>query len=148
MTEPGASFAFLGFNFRWMRGAKTGEWYACIAPRPKKVTGILREVRDVLRRSRHLQMRAAVRDVNLVIRGWVNYFRVGNSSQAFDKVKYHAERKVRRFAAKKCKRQGHAWKRWSSDVVCGAWGLFDDYRLAYQDRAKVSLHPRGIITPM
>ena len=58
-------------------------------------------------------------------------FRVGNSSQAFNKVHYHVERKVRRFAAKQRKRAGFGWKRWSSAIVYGAWGLFRDYHLAY-----------------
>jgi RNA-directed DNA polymerase len=66
-------------------------------------------------------MQAAVAQVNLIVRGWVNYFRVGNSSQAFNKVKYHVERKVRRFAAKKSKRTGFGWKRWSSEIVYGSW---------------------------
>ena len=117
-------------------------------PRPKKITGVLRKVRDVLRKSRHLQMQDAVREVNAIVRGWVNYFQVGNSTDAFNKVRYHVERKVRRFAAKKCKRMGFGWKRWSSKVVYGAWGLFDEYRLAYQDRAKVGSQSKGIITPM
>ena len=51
--------------------------------------------------NRHLPVQAAVAEVNPILRGWVNYFKVGNSSQAFNKVKYHVERKVRRFAAKK-----------------------------------------------
>jgi hypothetical protein len=34
------------------------------------------------------------------------YFRVGNSGRAFGKIKYEVERKVRRLAAKKCKRKG------------------------------------------
>ena len=76
-------------------------------------------------------MQAAVAKVNVIVRGWVNYFRVGNSSQAFLKVKYQVERKVRRFAAKKSKRMGFGWKRWSSAIVYGAWGLFGDYRLLY-----------------
>jgi RNA-directed DNA polymerase len=64
-------------------------------------------------------------------RGWVNYFRVGNSRTAFGKIKYEVERKVRRLAAKKCKREGFGWKRWSSTVVYGTWGLFRDYRVVY-----------------
>lgn len=34
----------------------------------------------------------------------LNYFRVGNSGRAFGKIKFEVERKVRRRAAKKCKR--------------------------------------------
>jgi len=94
-------------------------------PRPKKVIAILREVGEILRRSRHLPMQAAVAQVNPVLRGWVNYFRVGNSGRAFDKVKYEVDHKVRRLAAKKCKRKGFGWKRWSSAVVYGTWASFE-----------------------
>jgi RNA-directed DNA polymerase len=131
ITDDRAVFAFLGFEFRWVPSKKTGWWYPCVTPRPKKVTSVLRKVRDTLRHGRHLPMQAAVAQVNLIVRGWVNYFRVGNSSQAFNKVKYHVERKVRRFAAKKSKRTGFGWKRWSSEIVYGSWGLFGDYRLLY-----------------
>jgi RNA-directed DNA polymerase len=131
ITDDRAVFAFLGFDFRWVPSAKTGWWYPCTTPRAKKVTMVLRRITDTLRASRHLQMQTVVARVNAVLRGWVNYFRVGNSSQAFNKVKYHVERKVRRFAARKSKRSGFGWKRWSSDIVYGRWGLFGDYRLQY-----------------
>jgi RNA-directed DNA polymerase len=131
MTDKRAVFAFLGFEFRWIRSPKTGWWFASRTPRPKKVTALLRRVREVLRSSRHLPVQAAVAQVNPILRGWVNYFRVGNSGQAFAKVKYHVDRKVRRFAAKKSKRKGFGWKRWSSKTVYGTWGLFDSYRVQY-----------------
>jgi RNA-directed DNA polymerase len=131
ITDERAVFAFLGFEFRWVPSAKTGRWYPCTTPRPKKITLVLRKVRDTLQANRHLPVRAAVAQVNPIHRGWVNYFRVGNSSQAFNKVQYHVERKVRRFAAKQRKRTGFGWKRWSSDIVYGSWGLFRDYYLAY-----------------
>jgi carboxypeptidase Q len=38
-------------------------------------------VRDSLRASRHLSVPAAVAQVNPILRGWVNYSKVGNSSQ-------------------------------------------------------------------
>jgi RNA-directed DNA polymerase len=131
ITDERAVFAFLGFEFRWVPSTKTGRWYPCTSPRPKKVTAVLQKVRDTLRGSRHLSIQAAVAQVNPILRGWVNYFRVGNSRQAFNKVQYHVERKVRRFAAKQRKRSGFGWKRWSSDTVYGSWGLFRDYHLEY-----------------
>jgi RNA-directed DNA polymerase len=131
ITDDRAVFAFLGFEFRWVRSWKTGVWYPCVTPRPKKVTSLLRQIRDTLHASRNLRVQAAVARVNPILRGWVNYFRVGNSSQAFGKVERHVEHKVRRFAAKQSKRKGLGWKRWSSDLVYGEWGLFRDYRLHY-----------------
>ncbi|HJW74792.1 MAG TPA: group II intron maturase-specific domain-containing protein, partial [Thermoleophilia bacterium] len=96
----------------------------------------------------HLPVRAVVGQINPILRGWVNYFRVGNSSRAFDKVKFHVERKVRRWAVKKLKRKGFGWTRWSRDVVYQGWGLFNDYRIRYYSAAKASALPRGTITPM
>jgi len=112
LAVPGAKFVFLGFVFRWKRSPRTGRWYAHTKPRPEKVTEVLRNVRDLLRHSRHLRMQEAVAEVNRIVRGWANYFRVGNSAEALQKVRYQVERKVRRFAARKSKRGGFGWKRW------------------------------------
>ena len=148
LTEKGAMFAFLGFEFRWKPKSATAKAYAHTSPRKQKLTEVLRNVRDVLRRSQHLPVREAVAQVNPILRGWVNYFRVGNSSRAFDKVRFHVERKVRRYAVKKLKRKGFGWTRWSSDVVYKVWGLFNDYRIRYYDAAKAGALPKGTITPM
>lgn len=147
ITDERASFAFLGFDFRWIRSKKTGRWYACVTPRPKKVTQLLHAVRDVLRRSRSLQVQEAVLRTNPVVRGWVNYFRIGNSNRAFHKVRWQIERKVRRFAAKQRKRKGFGWKRWSSAIVYGTWGLFGDYHVTSYERESARL-PEGRITPV
>jgi RNA-directed DNA polymerase len=133
MSDDRAAFAFLGFEFRWIPSKRTGRYFAYMTPRPKNVTAVLRKVRDTLRVSQHLPMQVALAGVNPIVRGWVNYFRVGNSSRAFGNVRDQVERKVRRFAAKKSKRTGYGWKRWSSAVVYKTWGLFGDYRLAYTD---------------
>jgi RNA-directed DNA polymerase len=147
VTDDHVAFAFLGFEFRWVPSKRTGRYFPCMTPRSTKVNAVLRKLRDTLRYSRHLRMQAAVAQLNPILRGWVNYFRIGHSSQAFGKVKHHAELKVRRFAAKKQKQQGFGWKRWSSEVVYTRWGLFNDYRLRVHERE--SAHwPHGPITPM
>jgi hypothetical protein len=148
LTEPDTSFAFLGFEIRWQPNPTVQKGYAHTCPRRKKVVEILRKVRDTLRGSQHLAVRGAVTRVNPIVRGWANYFRVGNSSRELDAVRTGVERKVRRFAVKKLKRRGFGWSRWSSDVVYGTWGLYDDYRVRYYGRAKASDGPGRPITPM
>lgn len=138
LTEPGSSFAFLGFDIRWQPNPTIQKGYAHTSPRRKKVIEILRKVRNVLRASRHLSVQVAVARVNPIVRGWVNYFRAGNSSREFDTVRTGVERKVRRFAVKKLKRRGFGWTRWSSAVVYGTWGLFDDYQIRYSGHAKAA----------
>lgn len=131
LTEPGTSFAFLGFEIRWQPNPTVRRGYPHTCPRRKAVINLLRKVRDTLRASQHLRVHDAVARVNQIVRGWVNYFRRANSSRTFDVVREAVEKKVRRFAMKKRKRKGFGWRRWSSEVVYGAWGLFDDYRVRY-----------------
>lgn len=148
MREARAKFVFLGFVFRWKRSPRTRRWYTYLAPRPEKVTEVLRRVRNTLRQSRHLRMREAVAAVNGIVRGWVDYFRIGNSERAFRKVRGQVERKVRRFATRKSKRGGFGWKRWSKEVVYGAWGLYGKYQVRYLDPTKVGFQPTGIINSL
>lgn len=138
LITPGASFAFLGFEIRWQPNPTIREGYAHTSPRRKKVIEVLRKVRETLRRSGHLAVRDAVVRVNQIVRGWVNYFRVGNASREFDTVRNGVERKVRRFAVKKLRRRGLGWTRWSSAIVYGAWGRFDDYQIRYHARTKAA----------
>jgi RNA-directed DNA polymerase len=131
LTEPGTSFAFLGFEIRWQPNPTVRKGYPHTCPRRRAVINVLRNVRDTLRTSQHLSVRDAVVRVNQVVRGWVNYFRTSNASRTFSVVRTGVEKKVRRFANKKRKRKGFGWRRWSSEAVYGTWGLFDDYQVQY-----------------
>ena len=138
LTEPDTSFAFLGFTIRWQPNPTVHKGYPHTSPKRKKVLEVLRKVRNTLRGSQHLSVSDAVAIVTPIVRGWVNYFRVGNSSRELYVVRQAVERKVRRFAVKKLKRKGFGWSRWSSETVYGTWGLFDDYRVRYRRRAKAA----------
>jgi RNA-directed DNA polymerase len=52
--------------------------------------------------------------INPILRGWVNYFRVGHSSSCFSMVKRWVEKKVRQHLMRARGRKGYGWKRWSS----------------------------------
>jgi len=147
MAEPGAMFAFLGFEFRWKQSSRSGKRYPNTTPRPIKRIEVLRKVRAVLRRNRSTPLPAVVKRVNQVVRGWVNYFRVGNSSRALAKVRYEVEKKVRGFATRRSGRKGYGWNRWSSKVVYQTWGLYDDYKVQYR-QAKARSQPNGNINSL
>jgi recA bacterial DNA recombination protein/Group II intron, maturase-specific domain len=76
--------------------------------------------------------------VNPVLRGWVNYFRIGHSSSCFTLVKEWVERKIRRHLMRARGLQGFGWKRWSSAWFYDRLGLFNDYRLIRWSGAKVA----------
>ncbi|MGB3952889.1 MAG: group II intron maturase-specific domain-containing protein [Solirubrobacterales bacterium] len=54
-----------------------------------------------------------VRELNQFLRGWVGYFRYGNSTKAFDKIRLHAVNRLALFVAK---RRGRS-VRWGWAIV-------------------------------
>lgn len=123
-------FSFLGFDIRLNRN-REGKTYVSKTPRMKKRKEIGRKVKAVLKFHHDKPLEEVIQAVNAVVRGWVNYFRIGNSNSTFYKVKYSVEKKVRRFVMKRKGRKGFGWKRWSKEEIYGKWGLYQDYRIRY-----------------
>jgi RNA-directed DNA polymerase len=128
--KEGGCFSFLGFDFRLNRN-REGKDYVSKTPRKKKVMEIGKRVRVALKASWAKPLNEVIITVNAVIRGWVNYFRIGNSNRTFCNVKEYIEKKVRKFVMKRKKLKGFGWKRWSSAEIYQKWGLFNDYRIQY-----------------
>ena len=73
--------------------------------------------------------------INPILRGWVNYFAVGNSSRCFSFIRNWVEQKVRRHLGRARQRQGFGWKRWNRRWLYDTLGLFDEYRVRYRRSA-------------
>jgi RNA-directed DNA polymerase len=69
--------------------------------------------------------------INPVLRGWVNYFAVGNSGECFSFIQDWVEKKVRRHMMKARKRQGFGWTRWNRQWLYANLKLFNGYRVRY-----------------
>jgi RNA-directed DNA polymerase len=110
--ERGESFGFLGFDFRYLR-SRRGAWRPHYTPKLKKRTALMRELKAVFRRYRSQPIERVMHLINPVLRGWVNYFAVGHSSECFSFIKDWVEKKVRRHLAQAQKRKGFGWERWS-----------------------------------
>ena len=110
--ERGESFGFLGFDFRYLRSLR-GAMRPHYTPKLKKRTALMRELKEVFRRHRSQPIGRVINLINPMLRGWVNYFAVGHSSECFSFVKDWVEKKVRRQLAHAQKRRGFGWERWS-----------------------------------
>ncbi len=126
--ERGGSFEFLGFDF-WRVRSHKGRWMPLVVPQMKKRTELLRKLKRVLDVARSQPLVWVIAKINPILRGWVNYFAIGNSSRCFSYVRAWVEKKVRRLLAKARKRHGFGWKRWSRQWLYGELGLFDQYRV-------------------
>src|SRR6266849_4384467 len=124
----GESFTFLGFEYRRIR-SRNGIWRPNYAPKLKKRTALFAKLREVFRRNVSQPVGKVIEVINPILRGWLNYFRVGHSNRCFSMVSQWVEKKVRRHLMRARGRQGMGWKRWSKDWICGTLGLFNDYRV-------------------
>src|ERR1700730_3525066 len=132
----GGSFGFLGFDFRRIRSHR-GAWRANYTPQLKRRTALQRKLKDVFRRHQSQPVDRVVLLINPILRGWVNYFAVGHSSECFSFIKDWVEKKVRRHLAHAQKRKGFGWERWNRRWMDDALGLFDAYRVR-RDGPKVA----------
>ena len=124
----GGSFGFLGFDFRRIR-SRRGVWRANYTPQLKKRTALQRKLKDVFRRHQSQPVDRVVQLINPVLRGWVNYFAVGHSSECFSFIKDWVEKKVRRHMLRARKRKGFGWTRWSRQWLYETLRLFNGYRV-------------------
>src|SRR5665811_771015 len=124
----GESFGFLGFDFRRVCSLR-GVWRANYTPKLKKRTALLRKLKDVFRRHQSQSVSRVVQLINPVLRGWVNYFAVGHSSECFSFIKDWVEKKVRRHMGRAQNRKGFGWKRWSRQWLYESLRLFNGYRV-------------------
>ncbi|MGF6935687.1 RNA-directed DNA polymerase [Paraburkholderia sp. UCT70] len=124
------SFGFLGFDFRRLRSIGRQVWRAHYTPKLKKRTALLRKLKEVFRRYQSQPVDRVVQPINPVLRGWVNYFAVGHSSECFSFIKDWVEKKIRRHMGRSRNRRGFGWKRWSRRWLYDELKLFNGYWIA------------------
>lgn len=136
--EGGAPLNYLGYVFRWLDSRKNpGKKMVLCQPQRKKSVRFLRELKRIMRRLLHVPVEKVVKEeVNPRVRGFVDYFRWGNSGRELSFVAWQVDQKVRRFASRqrpkrKPKKGGRGWSTWSTKEIYEDWGLYSDYRVAW-----------------
>jgi RNA-directed DNA polymerase len=124
----GESFGFLGFEFRQVR-SRNGKLRPQYVPKMKKRTALLRKLKAIFQRYVSQPVKRVIEEINPILRGWVTYFRVGNSSRCFSFIKRWVEKKIRRHLMRARQRKGFGWTRWSTKWLYDNLGLYQDYRL-------------------
>ena len=127
-AEKGNTFSFLGFRFKRIR-TRQGKEGVLRLPKIESRTKLLRKLKEVFRQHRSHHVRQVIDEINPILRGWVSYFRIGNSSECFAFIKDWVEKKLRRHLIYAQKRQGFGWKRWSKETLYKTLGLYNGYHL-------------------
>ena len=127
----GEAFGFLGFDLRREPKRKGNGYYIKLTPKKKARKAIKAKVRDIIRQGGATPVKVLVERINAALAGWVNYFRVGNSSRAFSEVRDYVEMKVRTLLTRRKRRQKRSvgWRRWSNVYLYEVLGLFWDWKI-------------------
>lgn len=121
------SFHFLGFTIRMRKGRKTGNLYPHVCPSGKSLKKIKDKVTAMTqRRLTPIPIEIIVGNMNSSLRGWTNYFHYRNSSLVLEKVKVHAEQRLRKHLMKrhKIKDRKIGEGRFPSADLYGKYGLY------------------------
>ncbi len=129
----GDAVRFLGFDVRRIQ-TRRGKWGVRLPPRLKARTALLRKLKDVFRRHISQPIDRVIDLINPIVRGWVQYFRIGHSSECFGYIKDWVEKNVRKHLMRAKKRRGFGWDRWKRAWFYETLGLFSDYRVCYAVR--------------
>jgi group II intron reverse transcriptase/maturase len=116
LGEGKEGFDFLGFHHHKIRSFRYGYKYLQRWPGRKATNSIREKVRAITGARQHLKhsLKDVIDDLNPVLRGWGNYFAVGNSGKQLQAVDNYVKERLCRFLSKKHQKSGIGWSvRWA-----------------------------------
>jgi group II intron reverse transcriptase/maturase len=126
------SFDFLGFTFKRVWNRDRTKRATLYYPSKKSQKRLREKMKKVFNPQAPVAISERVRRANHILRGWVNYFRVGNSCAVFQDIRVHVETKLRRALQVQAHRSGRGWKRYDYVYLYRTLGLYRDYRVRWQ----------------
>jgi group II intron reverse transcriptase/maturase len=110
-------FDFLGFHFHKMKAKKTNKLLPYMWPSQKAMQTIRSELHELTSRKKLAEgLDAILQQLTPVIRGWRNYFQIGNSTKKLQELDRYVQQRLRRLVRAMRGSRGH-WK----EKVFTAW---------------------------
>ena len=111
-------FDFLGFHHRRVKSRKYRRFYTQRWPSDKSMNSIRATIKSFLgsRSILRWDIEDVVRVINPILRGWMNYFKYGNSSKKFKKMDRYVHERMALWWSKKHQKSG---RRWGCDFTYG-----------------------------
>ena len=111
LREGTDGFDFLGFHVRLVRSWRYQRWYCQRWPSRRAMSAIRAKVKGITAPRARLRwpIHEIVSELNPVIRGWGQFFRVGNSARKFTQVDSYVHERLALFDSKKRRKSGRRW---------------------------------------
>ena len=103
ITHIEDGFDFLGKNIRKYNGK------LLIKPSKQSVSSLLKKVREIVKSNKSAKQDSLIRQLNPIIRGWVNNQRFVVSAEAFSKIDYQIYNCLWQWAKRRHKKKSRRW---------------------------------------
>ena len=127
-AEP---FDFLGHRFTVRPSKKTGKQNTFYHPSPKAMNSIKKKVREIVQTGQHWELPLLIKErINPLLRGWGNYFKMGNSRKHFVSIANYTTYTLCIMLRKKHKKRSKGWRDHPPSWFYDYHGLFKLYGLS------------------
>jgi group II intron reverse transcriptase/maturase len=121
---------FLGFTFRYDRNTRYPEWpkFWNVKPSEKSNKRIREKIGIALKQMGHYNPEELVRELNAIMRGWLNYFDIKGVSypyQAKLKLNYYLRMRLTRYFNRKSQRKSRLYRKQAFELLVNKYGLID-----------------------
>lgn len=113
-------FDFLGFTIRYRK-------QLLITPQKKKVLGHLATIKDYLKTRKQAPAGQVIKDLNPMIRGWVNYYRHSNASRTFRYIGHRNWQMLWYWAKRRHPNKSTKWVKARYFRSNGYWTFYDTH---------------------
>jgi flagellin-specific chaperone FliS len=121
-------FDFLGFHFHKMKTKKTHKLLPYMWPGQKAMKAVRRKIHEITMRKRLSNpLEEVIRFLNMIIRGWRNYFRIGNSTTKLQELDLYVRQRLQRWVRAQKGSRGH-WNERGFELLIAQSGLEHFYR--------------------
>jgi group II intron reverse transcriptase/maturase len=116
-------FDFLGFHFQKLKSKKTDKLLPYLWPGQKAMKAVRRKIHEITTRKRLSNpLEEVIKYLNRVIRGWRNYFRIGNSTMKLQQLDRFVRQRLRQWVRSRKGSRGH-WSEKAFETLITKSGL-------------------------
>ena len=123
------AFDFLGHTFRYSNDIYGRSWkYWRVEPSKKAKSKLRSTIRDYLRVNGLCNPSELAKDLNLKLRGWINYFTIDGvtyPNKAKKDIRYYLCTKLQRFYKRKSQRKSRLYRQGAFKVLVSRYGMID-----------------------
>src|SRR5499427_4775917 len=137
ITKLTEGFDFLGFTLVKRRSPTSGKMAIYIFPSKAAQRRVRRRIKAFTKRRAPIAPPDFMQQVNQVVRGWVNYYRHTNASQAFRALQRFINVRFRRYLTCRSKGRGFGWKQYPNRALYAKGLIYIGSRVIRYEKAPV-----------